>query len=347
MNAEAEPLVSIVTPVYNGAEHLVECIESVLAQSYQNWDYTILDNCSTDGSAQIARRYAAKDARIHIKENQAFLRVIPNHNVALRQVSPQAKYCKLVFADDWIFPRCLEQMVALAEEQPTVGIVAAFSLQEREVTLTGLPYPSRCVAGREIGRQIFMGRIFGFGSANCVLYRADLIRSQDPFYNESNIHADTEAIFALLKTCDLGFVHEVLTFTRLRAGSLSTISGDIGTGYGGMLHILRKHGPDYLNPAELQTCLDQLLAEHYSFLGKNLIFGRDRKFWDLHKKKLIEEGVGFSMTQLARATLNVLFTAALNPRDAIEKLHKRGGLSHVRPWLLRRRIRTNTQGKLV
>jgi hypothetical protein len=337
MNTASQPLVSVVTPVYNGAEHLTECIESVLAQTYQKWDYTILDNCSTDGSAELARRYAAKDRRIRVRENRQFLRVIPNHNVALRQISPASKYCKLVFADDWIFPECLEQMVTLAEEEPSVGIVAAFSLQERQVTLTGLPYPSRCVGGRDIGRQIFLGQLYGFGSANSVLYRADLVRSQDPFYNESNIHADTEVIFALLKTCDLGFVHQVLTFTRMRAGSLSTISGDIGTGYGGMLHILLTHGPDYLTPVEFQMCLDRLLSEHYSFLGKSLVFGRDKKFWDYHKRKLVEEGVGFSRARLARATLAVLFNAALNPKDAIEKLRKRGGISHVRPWLLRRR----------
>src|SRR5882724_7298074 len=64
MNNSSQPLISVVTPVYNGAEHLAECIESVLAQTYQNWDYTIVDNCSTDGSVEIARRYAAKDRRI-------------------------------------------------------------------------------------------------------------------------------------------------------------------------------------------------------------------------------------------------------------------------------------------
>ena len=51
MNRSSQPLVSVVTPVYNGAEYLSECIESVLAQTYQNWDYTIVNNCSTDDSA--------------------------------------------------------------------------------------------------------------------------------------------------------------------------------------------------------------------------------------------------------------------------------------------------------
>ena len=97
MNSGPMPLVSIVTPLYNNQDYLAECIESVLAQTYQNWDYTIVNNCSTDGSAEIAYQYAARDARIRVYENHEFLRAVCNHNVALRQISPQSKYCKIVF----------------------------------------------------------------------------------------------------------------------------------------------------------------------------------------------------------------------------------------------------------
>jgi len=81
-NKSSQPLVSVLTPVYNGAEFLSECIESVLAQTYQNWEYTIVDNCSTDGTAEIARRYAAKDSRIRLHQNTEFLRLYgraPSH----------------------------------------------------------------------------------------------------------------------------------------------------------------------------------------------------------------------------------------------------------------------------
>ena len=43
-----QPLVSVITPVYNGEKHLAECVESVLAQTYQHWKYVIVDNCSSD-----------------------------------------------------------------------------------------------------------------------------------------------------------------------------------------------------------------------------------------------------------------------------------------------------------
>ena len=327
----SQPLVSVVTPMYNGAQYLQECIESVLAQTYQNWDYTIVDNCSLDNSVEIANRYAEKDSRIRIRTNQQFLRAIPNHNCALRQISAASKYCKMVFADDWIFPDCLERMVSVAEDHPSVGIVGAYVLQGTEVICTGLPYPTRVVGGREICRLHLLNKLYVFGSANAVLYRSDLVRKTDTFFDEGNIHADTEACFAVLKNSDFGFVPQVLTFSRVRPGSLSRISSDMQTSLAGMLQILVKHGADYLTREELQDHLDSHVAYYYRFLGKSLLLNRGRTI-DYHRRKLIEAGVGFSWGRIAKGTLAALWDFALNPKDAIEKLLKaRGQLTLEKP----------------
>ena len=63
MDSDRQPLVSIITPMYNEAANVAECIDSVLGQTYQNWEYIIVDNCSADGSAKIAQTYAEKDQR--------------------------------------------------------------------------------------------------------------------------------------------------------------------------------------------------------------------------------------------------------------------------------------------
>jgi glycosyltransferase involved in cell wall biosynthesis len=330
MNPKSQPLVSVVTPVYNNAEYLPECIESVLAQTYQNWDYTIVNNCSTDGSGEIARRYAAKDPRVKVLDNGQFLRVIPNHNHALRQISPDSKYCKIVFGDDWIFPRCLEEMVEVAEEHPSVGIVGAYGLWEvlgcgpceYVVMLGGLPYPSRLVSGRDICRLAFLERISVFGNPTSHLYRSDLVRGRVPFYNESNFHADREACVVSLKTLDFGFVHQILTFTRGRPGSLSTMAVELQMDFGCELHTLTTHGRDFLTPDELDGCLGKLLAEYYNFLAVSVMRGRrDKKFWDFHRGKL-NETVGFSRARLAGAILKRLCRAVLNPYETIEKLQR-------------------------
>lgn len=122
------PLVSVVTPVYNGAEFLPQCIESVLAQTYRNWDFTIVNNCSTDDTLNVCLKYAAIDTRIRVVTNPSFLNIIENHNRTLSYLSPQAKYCKVVFADDWLFSSCIEELVANAEQHPSVGIVSSYAL---------------------------------------------------------------------------------------------------------------------------------------------------------------------------------------------------------------------------
>lgn len=331
MNSKSQPLVSVVTPVYNNAEHIGECIESVLAQTYRNWDLTIVNNCSTDGSGEIARRYAAKDSRIKVRDNTEFLRVVANHNNALRQISPESKYAKIVFADDFIFPRCLEEMVAVGEENPSVGIVGAYRLENDRVgewrpglaIWTGLPYPSRLVLGREICRRTFLEDVSLFGTANSVLYRSDLVRNRDPFYNESNLHADQEACAILLKESDFGFVHQVLTFTRSRPGSLNKTAIDMQFELGCRLGILVTHGPDFLTKEEFDDRLNRHLDTYYNFLAVSLMRRRrDEQFWDFHERKL-NETVGFSRTRLARAVLHRLCKAVLNPYETVEKLRER------------------------
>lgn len=322
MSIASEPLVSIVTPIYNGERYLSECIDSVLAQTYQNWEYTIVDNCSTDASLAIAKQYAARDSRIRVVENTRFLPAVANHNGALRQISRASKYCKVVFADDWIFPECLQRMVAVAEEHPSVGLVSAYCLEGQQVICTGLPYQTTTVSGRDICRQHLLDRLYIFGSANSVLYRADLVRSRDPFYNEANIHSDTEVCFALLKTSDFCFVHQVLTFTRVRPVSLSKKSADLSTHFAGTSHVLVRHGADFLLEAELTTQMRLHLSDYYQFLAKNLFLGRDKEFWDYHKTQMIKTGLGFSRARLARAALGSLGTAALALPTALRKLRK-------------------------
>lgn len=321
---DAQPLVSVVTPVYNGERYLPECIESILAQTYERWEHIIVDNCSTDRTRQIADRYAEKDSRIRVHPNAAFVDVLRNHNIAFRQVSPAAAYCKVVQADDWIFPECLERMVAVAEAHPTVAIVGAYRLDGVEVGCDGLPYPSTVVPGPQLCRATLLGGPGVFGSPTSTLIRADEVRRRDPFFDESDIHADTAACFEILQRADFGFVHQVLTYTRRREESQTALEEERNSYLPSALRHLARYGPVYLSEGERAAVAATLLRFYYRFLARSLVERRGRTFWSYHRKQLESLGYGFSRVRVLAMALAYAPKALWRPGYVISRMARVG-----------------------
>jgi glycosyltransferase involved in cell wall biosynthesis len=279
-----EPLVSVVTPVYNTDKYLTECIESVLAQTYANWEYVISDNSSTDRTLEIANSYAARDPRIRVHEHDEHLGVLQNWNRSLQEMSAASAYCKVVHADDWLFPECLERMVGLAEDHPRVGIVGSYRLEEDRVTLDRLPPSRKVIPGRELARSTLLGGPYPylFGAPTQTLFRADLVRARDPFYDESHLQSDTGACYDLLRESDFGFVHQVLTFTRRHNETVTASVRRKGTYLPGHLWLHFKYGPMFLSSDEYERRLAVWLAVYGWWLVRQAPRMRDRELRNYH-----------------------------------------------------------------
>ncbi len=316
MSKDNMPLVSVVTPVYNGQAFIAQCIESVIAQSYQNWELIILNNNSSDDSLALAKGYAEQDDRIRIESNAQTLPQMENWNRSMSLISSKSQYCKVVHADDWLFPNCLTEMVALAQQNPSVAIVGSFRLEEESVTLDGLPYPSACVKGNDVIRRRFLGGADLFGSPTSIMYRSDQVHSREKFYNEANLHADTEICYEILKNHDFGFVHQVLTFTRRHNETTSTFARRMQTYMPSDLLMLKEFGPAVLDSAELTAALSQKMKNYYRMLGHNFLqFRKPEKkayrdeFWEYHKAALSRAGESFSWSRVIRASVFSLYRA--------------------------------------
>jgi glycosyltransferase involved in cell wall biosynthesis len=329
MDLQTQPLVSLVTPVYNGEKYLAECIESVLVQTYQNWEYIIVNNCSTDRSLEIAEGYAKTDSRFRIHNNQKFVGMIQNHNIAFQQISSESQYCKMVHADDWLFPECLMQMVKVAEAHPSVGIVGAYGLYGTRICWDGLPYPSTVISGRELCRRSLLDAyledvsLYVFGSPTSLLLRSKLIRDRQVLYNESNLHADKEACFDLLQSSDFGFVHQVLTYSRQHSEAATSFSDRFNTYLLGNLVILKKYGPVYLSREEYSECLKHHMQRYYLFLGQSLLWTRDKQILDYHKNGMRTLGYPYNWFKLWKVLFLEVVDILCNPKKTIERLARR------------------------
>ena len=121
---DAQPLVSVVLIFFNADKFLDEAIESVFAQSFQNWELLLVDDGSTDGSSQIARRYAEHyPERLGYFEHAGHLNrgMSASRNVGIRHARGQ--YIALLDADDIWLPRKLEHQVSLLKSYPDAGMV--------------------------------------------------------------------------------------------------------------------------------------------------------------------------------------------------------------------------------
>lgn len=326
MGDTTQPLVSVLTPVYNGEKYLAECIESVLNQSYQNFEYIIINNCSKDGTLAIAQEYAKKDSRIKVHDNTDFVAVIANHNIAFGLVSPEAKYVKIVSGDDWIFPTCIERLVEFGEANPSVGFINCYQLSGDHILWQGLRHPNGLVPGVEMCRRVLLGHDnkFGFGSPTSLMYRADLVRASKEFYPNPSPHSDTSALVRDLHKCDFGFVFEVLSYERTHEETQSFASGQMNRYSSAILQEVIDYGHFYLDAEEYKQKLKEVLADYHRYLAVSyFVDSRDKKFWEYHEGRLKELGHPLKKSTLLKAGLKKFVVESLNPTQALRKLSGR------------------------
>jgi glycosyltransferase involved in cell wall biosynthesis len=326
MASASQPFVSVVTPAYNGEKHLGECIASILAQTYENWEYIILNNCSTDRTLEIAESYAEKDKRIRICSNPELLPIIQNWNHAVRQMSTTSKYCKIVHADDKIFPECVEKMVRVAEAYPSVGIVGSFGLKGNRVVSDRIPYPKEMIPGRELCRLSLLRRVRPFPRPTALLIRSDLIRKRDPFYNEVNLQADHEVCYEILRDHDFGFVYQVLCYMRVHEESVTSSNYDV---YGKLhytnLALLQKYGPQFLSEEEYEEVFNLRMNRYNQFLISSLFRRKDKDFWQYQHNCFNE--LGLKLTKLRLYSL--LWREFIrNPHRTSSQIKKSIAVSH-------------------
>ena len=123
-------------------------------------------------------------------------------------------YCKVLGADDWLFPECLAKMVEVAEGNPAVGVVGGYRLNGRQVDLDGYPYWQPTQPGREVITADLRSSLPLLGTPSALLLRCELMRHRTPFYDPTFRHADTEAAYWALSRSDYGLVHQVVTYNR-------------------------------------------------------------------------------------------------------------------------------------
>jgi glycosyltransferase involved in cell wall biosynthesis len=207
------PLVSVLVPTYNYGRFLDEAIQSVLAQTYQNFELIIVDNNSTDNTAAVVQKYLA-DPRISYHRNGRNLGLVGNWNKCVEYA--KGEFIKFLMADDKFKPGLLSEFVDVMFRYPNVSLVTSNSemfgarSKPRISNFIGLQ------SGREmIVRCLRQGSGNLIGEPTTVMFRKKDLDRVGAFKSDFTCLVDLNMWLRLLDCGDAYFIAKNLSYFRV------------------------------------------------------------------------------------------------------------------------------------
>ncbi|MGV3585406.1 MAG: glycosyltransferase family 2 protein [Adhaeribacter sp.] len=213
------PAVSVLVPTYNNAQFLDETIQSVLNQTFPDFELIIVDNQSTDNTEAVVQPYLA-DARVKYYKNATNLGMVGNWNKCLEYA--QGTYLKYLCSDDKFHPDLLKKFVTVMEQNPQVALVSSYREYFGETRFKPELPP---FTGLRSGKEIIYRSLQDWnwiGEPTTVMFRRSGLQV-GLFKTDYKYFPDWDMWLRLLTTGDCYMIPEVLSYFRLHANQVTAL----------------------------------------------------------------------------------------------------------------------------
>ena len=205
----------VFVPTYNSEKYLRQCLDSVLQQTFQDWQCVISDDASTDKSVEIAREYEKIDSRFKVLTHEKNVGAATNWNRAKENNNSFAT--KILCADDYLFKDALKEQLDILQRNQT-----AIVFSERYIIFPSgkklhprLPkYASNISFNDAFKFYINLGRNI-FGEPVTALFRTDLFVKSEGFYPKFEYSLDTSGYMAIARGHDVTFDNSIVGAFRV------------------------------------------------------------------------------------------------------------------------------------
>lgn len=280
MAESSTPIVSVCIPTFNGAEYLRQAVESVLQQSYQDFEIVIVDNCSTDQTnALVGAMLKGNSSCIRYYRNDLNIGLVGNFNKCLEYA--RGTYIKFLCADDLLLPVCLEQMAIGLNTCKSVTLVATGRLiideHGRELAINRYSNADVLVPGKQAITECLFGSHY-IGEPTAVMFRRSDLTGK--FREDLPQVLDMDMWFRLLERGDLLYMGEPLCAIRHHAGQMTHANTKSGESIEDSLKLFEAYShKTYINPSL------RLVAQHQVHIAYRV--WKSRKYITSEKKKLV------------------------------------------------------------
>jgi glycosyltransferase involved in cell wall biosynthesis len=296
--------VAVLTPVYNGGAFLRETLESVQAQTYPNLVHIVINNASTDATADILADFADRTVPIVVVQHSKLLPQMENWNSAIEAIPPDATWFRMLCADDTIHPDAIEKTVALGESDPEIGFVGCKRDINGAIHDPLWPKDQTIFDGKYALKRFFENK--GMIMGPHILVRAAAIEPDGPFYDLIENAADTDAALRVLTKWKMGFVHEHLAFTRVHDTTVTELEvSPLKLHLFDWYLFLHRYAASAFGPVDGKA----MMARYRRHYVRRLINLRrsdpdGQKIWDTHAVRLARLGAEIRSTDFISATVD-------------------------------------------
>lgn len=216
-------MVSVCMPTYRGAAYVAAAVDSVLAQTFENFELIVIDDCSSDETAAVVGRY--RDARLRFARNERTVGAQDNWNRCLRMA--RGRYFKLLPQDDLLAPECLARQVAVLEADAREELALVFCARTiidagtRVLLRRGPRRDGGHISARRLIRSCIRRGTNLIGEPGAVLARTALVRQIGGFDGRLPYVIDLDCWFRLLQHGNAHYLPETLASFRISRGSWS------------------------------------------------------------------------------------------------------------------------------
>lgn len=269
------PCVAVITPVYQGEDYLAQALESVQAQTYENLVHVVLDNASTDATAQILARFQGQRVPLLVHRNPQTLPQVENWNTAFGLAPKEASYLRLLCHDDTLFPNAIARLVEASLAAPDIGMISSNHFCLGRDNDFGWPKDRLVLDGKEAARLSLTGQ--SFIMAPHIMLHRDAIAMRALLFDGRFSGWDMDACLDLLTNgCKFAFVQDSLCMTRVHAHSVSSTvlereHMDLFQKYAQLQH----YGPRVFTPKEHERLMQRYRRYYLRKLARWSMQGQD------------------------------------------------------------------------
>ncbi|MFC4620085.1 glycosyltransferase family 2 protein [Camelliibacillus cellulosilyticus] len=259
------PAISVIVPVHNGARYLAECLDSILAQSFTDFEVILVDDGSTDQSGKIGDRYAGRDPRVRVFHKK-YGGVSSARNVGIREA--QGEYIGFVDCDDRIGRHMYQTLYSLCQKTGSDIAVCRLGREvDGRLINGGAETFVKEMDNQEAMRELFKGQLYRFSLCNKLFHRRCFERIQFP---EGRIHEDLATTYKLFARANkvvftnmIGYIYvkrenSILT-SDYRAGRLDSF-----TAWDDILPFMSARYPQLM--AEVTSCFVFWCIDHAFYI---------------------------------------------------------------------------------